>query len=347
MEKIKLSLIAEKFIGQANGVYTAFLEAVESLKKEPEIDLTVNKFETDTEVIHYHSIGLRYVLTSFFKSKRMIVSAHVVPDSFIGSLIFSRLWRPLAKHYLKFVYNSARMVIAVSPVVKAELEKLGVTSKINVLCNSVNRSKFKQDPEARKILRKKYNISEKDLVVLCVGQIQPRKGIFDFLESAKNLPEIKFVWVGGRPFGRLTADFDKMTEAVENAPKNVIFTGVINFDEMPNHYAMSDVYFMPSYQENFAFATVEASSVKLPLVLRDNVEYPETLFTHYLKGSNAQEFTEIIKQLYEDIKIFKKWQEESNILASKYTLKAYMKTLLSYYAEVKELNISKEYKATN
>ena len=88
---------------------------------------------------------------------------------------------------------------------------------------------------------------------------------------------------------------------------------------------------MPSYQENFAFATIEASSVKLPLLLRDNVEYPSSLFTHYLKGENSDDFAEIVTKLSEDSSFFEKWQNESEELASKYSLKAYMKQLKDIY----------------
>ena len=100
---------------------------------------------------------------------------------------------------------------------------------------------------------------------------------------------------------------------------------------MPFLYAMSDCFFMPSYQENFAFATIEASSVKLPLVLRDNVEYPSSLFTHYLKGKNANDFATIIKQLHSDEEFLIKWQNESDTLASKYDLVSYMKQLKEIY----------------
>lgn len=103
---------------------------------------------------------------------------------------------------------------------------------------------------------------------------------------------------------------------------------------MASYYAMSDCYFLPSYQENFAFATIEASSVKLPLVLRDNVEYPGTLFNHYLKGKDADDFATIISKLKQDPAYFKKWQNESDALATKYELKAYMKHLLKLYSEV-------------
>ncbi len=328
MEQLKINVIAEEFVGEANGVTTAILELIESLKRDSFYDLIESPKQAD--VVHAHTIGMDYIKQSFKYRNKLIVSAHVIPDSFIGSLIFSKLWRPLAKQYLKFVYNRAKEVIAVSPFVKIELEKIGVKSKIHVLCNSVNRSKFKQDQELRSTFREKLNLTT-EFVVTCVGQIQPRKGIYDFIETARLCPEVTFVWVGGTPFKGLTAEYNKLQEVVKNAPKNIIFTGIVDFEDMPGYYAMSDVYFMPSYQENFAFATIEASSVKLPLLLRDNVEYPSSLFTHYLKGNDANDFAEVITRLHNDPEFFALWQNESETLASKYSLKAYMQQLKDIY----------------
>tara|TARA_A100001015_G_scaffold45123_1_gene49715 strand:- start:14 stop:1021 length:1008 start_codon:yes stop_codon:yes gene_type:complete len=328
MKKIKIHVIAEDFVGEANGVTTAILELIQSLEKDSFYELVDDPKQAD--LIHAHTIGLKYIRQSYKFKQKMIVSAHVVPDSFIGSLIFSKLWQPLAKQYLKYVYNRSKEVIAVSPFVKLELEKIGVTSKIHVLCNSVDRQKFKQNSDLRKKIRDKHGLTN-EFVATCVGQIQPRKGIYDFIETAKQCPDITFVWVGGTPFKSLTADYKKLQEVVKDAPKNIIFTGIIDFNDMPAYYAMSDVYFMPSFQENFAFATIEASSVKLPLVLRDNVEYPSSLFTHYLKGKTASDFATIIQQLKTDQDYFSKWQMESENLASQYSLKAYNKTLKNIY----------------
>ena len=99
MNKLKF-VIAEEFVGEANGVTTAILELIDSLKNDPFYELDDIK---DADIIHAHTIGLDYIKQSYKYKNKMIVSAHVIPDSFIGSLIFSRLWRHLAKQYLKYV----------------------------------------------------------------------------------------------------------------------------------------------------------------------------------------------------------------------------------------------------
>jgi 1,2-diacylglycerol-3-alpha-glucose alpha-1,2-galactosyltransferase len=334
MPKLRVNLFFEKFVGEANGVYTAFVEAVDALKKRPDIALSINEKNPDCDVFHAHSIGLKYFLESFKHRRHLVTSAHVVPDSFIGSLILSELWRPIAKHYLRLAFNRAKLVVAVSPIVKSELEKIGVKSEIQVLCNAVDRKKFCSDAAKRAELRKKHSIAQDRFVALCVGQIQPRKGIYDFLETAKKCSDVTFVWVGGRPYGKLTADFAKLTEAVNGAPSNVIFTGAVPFEAMPGYYAMADVYFLPSLQENFAFATIEAASLKLPLLLRDNPEYPPTLFSHYLKGKSADDFASELKKLHSERSYLARWQGESDALANKYEASAYTENLVKLYRKV-------------
>jgi 1,2-diacylglycerol-3-alpha-glucose alpha-1,2-galactosyltransferase len=331
--KLRVNILAEKFIGEANGVTTAVLEMEDALKKRPELEVMVNS-SGPYDVLHAHSIGWDYVMKTGKGKTNTVVSAHVVPDSFIGSLIFSRLWRPMARWFLKFVYNRAALVLAVSPTVKRELEKIGVKTPIRVLCNSVDRHKFKPDSDARHAIRGQLGIGMEEKVVISVGQVQPRKGMADFMETARALPRVRFVWVGGRPFGRLTEEYDKMTNLIKNAPSNVIFTGIVPFSEMPRYYAASDIYFMPSFQENFAFATVEGASVKLPLVMRDNPEYPDTLLGHYLKASDAAGFTAVIRRLVEDPGFFAEWQSHSDALASAYEVGAHTEALVKVYKEI-------------
>ena len=332
-KKIIVNMFAEGFIGEANGVTTAFVEAVDALTKRRDIELKVNGKEP-YDVLHSQTIGPRFFFKRIGKKHKTIVSAHVVPDSFIGSLVFSRLWRPLAKWYLKFIYDRAQAVIAVSPKVGEELEKLGVKSKVYVLCNSVNREKFKPNDEAREEIRRKHNLSLEKKVAICVGQIQPRKGVDDFVAVAEALPGVTFMWVGGRPYGKLTQEHERMTEVIKNAPKNVIWAGIVKLEQMPAYYAAADIYFMPSFQENFAFATIEAASTKLPLVMRDNIEYPDSLFTHYLKAKDAEGFTALIKKLITDQPFFLEYQNESDALANKYEINAYTDKIVKIYKDV-------------
>ncbi|WP_367301730.1 hypothetical protein [Listeria fleischmannii] len=59
-------------------------------------------------------------------------------------------------------------------------------------------------------MRKKYQIPLDKFVVLGVGQVQHRKGVLDFIEVAKSLPDIQFVWAGGFSFGKITSGYEEL-----------------------------------------------------------------------------------------------------------------------------------------
>ena len=330
---LKVNIKMENFVGKGNGVYSAFITDIQALKNYTSLNINTCP-DDEADLLHYHSIGFGYLRAAMLYRQKIIVTAHVVPDSFNGSLIFSRYWQNSAKEYLRFAYQQAKLVIAVSPQVKIDLQNIGVTRPIEILPNSVDRGEFSFNPVLRAEFRRRLGISPQKFVVVGAGQIQPRKGIIDFVETARKLPHISFVWAGGRPYGKLTADFYQMNQLIETAPKNVNFIGQLDIHEMPGLYSAADVYFLPSYHENFAFATIEAAAVKLPLVLRDIEAYKSSLFNNYLAGKSVHEYVQIISRLSKDRNLYEHYQRLSADLADRYDIAARCQKLSELYREI-------------
>ena len=161
MKKITVNLVSEsEFTVQGHGVHTAYLETRHILESNPNIQLMVNaKPQKTTDLTHIHTVGLfamRRLLSRRGGAK--IVSAHIVPDSLIGSIIGAKYWTPIFKYYLRWFYNRADVVIAVSPYTKDELVKLGVKRHIEVVPNSIDTSNFINSPE-RKAKARRYMIA--------------------------------------------------------------------------------------------------------------------------------------------------------------------------------------------
>jgi 1,2-diacylglycerol-3-alpha-glucose alpha-1,2-galactosyltransferase len=207
-KKIKVNIISESvFTVQGNGVDTAFLDTRDALRKIG-AEVETNSYK-NCDIVHIHTVGPYSLLKLLKNRNKAVVTAHVVPDSFVGSLVLAKSWLPLAKIYLRFFYNQAKAVIAVSPEVKEELIALGVKQKIYILPNSVNLDKFKKDEKETLTLRKKYGLKKSDFVTITVGQVQPRKGVTTFIKVARALPDIQFIWAGGIPFKFLAADYER------------------------------------------------------------------------------------------------------------------------------------------
>jgi len=323
-----VNMISEsEYFTKGHGVHTAFINIVDMLR-EKGVEVWINSRQK-TDIIHIHTIG-PYSLYKTFTNNPVVISAHVIPSSFIGSLKGSQYWLPAASVYLRIFYNRADLVLAVAPKVKDELIKIGVQRRIGIFPNPINQKIFKEDAGLREAGRQKIGVTKSDFVVLGVGQIQPRKGFDDFWEVAKNLPKIKFVWSGGKPFKQFTAS-SKETKIGKNQPQNLSIAGPFGYENMPSIYNAADVFFLPSYQENAPMAVIEAGSCGLPLVLRDLTEYKVLYHEGYLAASTNPSFRAAILGLYDDKKLYKQVKEEGRNLSIKFSFDMQGDSLIQYY----------------
>lgn len=334
MPPIRVNIVSESDGFEAQGVHTAFVDMVEALKKRPEVEVLVNVPEKG-DILHAHTFGPHYWTKRSQYPGRRIMTAHVIPDSFKGSLIGWQLWMPLAERYLRFAYNSAAVVLAVAPHVKEDLKRIGVESRIEVLTNPVNESRFYVDPQFRTEGRKRLGLPEDAKVALSVGQIQPRKGVAEFIETARLCPDVTFVWLGGRPFGGLTADVKGLDAKIAAATPNVKFPGTVKLEEMPYYYSAADVFFFPSWQENCALAINEAMACGVPMLLKDNHEYPPLYGPdNYLKASDPQGYAWQIQHFFEDAELRARLREASLKVAKGFSVTAYADFLVNLYKEL-------------
>lgn len=89
------------------------------------------------------------------------------------------------KYMLSF-YKRMDYLVTVNPVFIDKLAEYGISKeKITYIPNVVSEKNFYPlKEEAKRKIRKKYGIRPEAFTVLCAGQLQKRKGIFDFLDVA-------------------------------------------------------------------------------------------------------------------------------------------------------------------
>lgn len=203
---MKVNVISESaFTVQGHGVHTAFTETIAALEGHTEAEVVSNSREV-CDIAHIHTVGPYSLGKILFASGAKVVSAHVTPDSFVGSLVGAKYWYGLAKLYLRWFYNRADAVLAVSDQVVSELKKMGVKRPVHLMPNIINTDVFKTTKAEKMSIRQRLGLGPEAFVVIGIGQVQPRKRIDSFLNAAKRLPQLQFVWAGGIPFKQLAAD---------------------------------------------------------------------------------------------------------------------------------------------
>lgn len=289
MARIAVNLISETtFIDRLTGPYIAFRDCIELLKNQTDIDVHINS-DKRCDIIHSHTCSPYFFYKKLrSRSKKTIITAHTIPETAIKTTAGAERSMWFIKWYFRKLFNFADVTIAVSPSVVDSLIKLKVASSIVTIPNPLRRDKFYPSLALREKGRLKWEIPAKQKTVLAVGQLVERKGITTFLEVARRLSHLLFLWVGYIP--ALAYDAGNLKKMLQKAPSNVRFLGKIPPSDMPLVYNAADVFLHSAYQETCGLVILEAAACELPVVIRNNPEY-RTLFTaDYIACKSTAEF---------------------------------------------------------
>lgn len=332
MEKIKIRMLssADKIDGQ--GVGSAYLEQISLVNESEKLEITKKK----PNIIHHHTINPNYYITMKLSKCPNVAYVHFLPHTLDESI---KLPKPIFKIFKKYVisfYNNADYLVVVNPIFIEDLKKYNINEKkIFYIPNYVSKEKFyKKSQSEKKAIREKYKIGKNKFVVVGAGQVQTRKGVKDFIECAKKLPNIEFVWCGGFSFGKITDGYEELKILMENPPQNVKFLGIIPRDEMNDVYNMADLFFLPSYNELFPMTILETANTEVPILLRKLELYKVILFDNYFKGDNNDEFVEIIKKLSQDKNMYNQGIQNSKNISDFYSKEHVMKMWEDFYQMV-------------
>lgn len=332
---MRVNIISEsEFTVQWHGVHTAFLELVKALEKQENI--TVQKNSDDpADILHFHTVGFYAVWKLLFSRGKKVITAHIVPESFIGSIKGAEHWKWLATIWLKFFYSRADLLLACSASVQRTLNNMGIPN-VEVFYNTIDMSEYRISREEKMKTREKFHIPEGTFVVLGNGQIQPRKRFDLFVKLAHDLPEMQFFWVGGIPFKNLGAEYGVMQDLLSHLPSNLTVTGIIPLSEVRQYYALSDAFCLLSTQENHPIAVLEAAWSDLPILLRDIPEYDDTFRGSVAMGKTDDEFPWILMKMAHDSEYRETLRAWSRRIAKRFDSTESIKYLLLKYLHLVE-----------
>ncbi len=286
------------------------------------------------DVLHAHTFGplaLLLVLLHKVRHKTVVIHAHTTPQDMQNSYVAAGVLSRLLSYYLEIYYNLADVCVAPSTYTKELLQKtLHIKRRIEVLSNGINLSSLDCSKQRAKNFKKRHDIPDKPLIV-SVGFVFIRKGIADFIEIARTLPEYHFVWVGRFLPSPLLPRETK--EVLSNAPENVLFTGRI--DSVCDPLSAADVFVFPSYEENQGIVALEASACALPIVLRDLPVYEDFVHeSNCIKFVTNHEFAAAVDILVKDKSAADTLGRNARKVAEKHDLSVVSKELLRIYVTV-------------
>ena len=342
--KLRINMLSNAESVKGQGVASAFREQVTLISEmKDDFEMAINSRSSKFDIYHIHTVDPKYRIR-ITKKHLNIMYVHFVPSKNDGSIKLPKLFNWIFTKYVESMYRKADEIVVVNPCFIGELEKIKIPkNKITYIPNFVDHNKFKPI-EKSKIdeLKDKYGVPKGTFVVLGSGQIQTRKGFDDFVEVAKENPDMTFIWAGGFSFGKITDGYEKYKKLLENLPQNMFHLSIIDREYMNEIYNICDVLFMPSFIELFPMTILEASNVFKPFLVRDLDLYKPILFSRYCKGNNVEEFGLELRKLKNDTTYYQLQSDNAKFISNFYNKEILMKTWKDYYYRVYEKWISKK-----
>lgn len=251
-------------------VYTKSL--AEELRKRGVEVVIDEKYQDNYDIIHVHGRPHLTLLQKLLNRKKtiLVTTTHMTTKELDGLIPKELMW--VADSYLIGLHQLCTKIFVTVPAIMKNLKKSNsIKNKLILLGYGVNLKRFfKRKDVDGEVFRKKLRIDSKRKIVLCVASIQKRKGVFDFIETAKKLPQYEFVWVGKIP---QTPYLEKRNELIkivkENKIPNLHFPGVLFEDKLVEAFYSADLFWLPSYSETFGLVVVEAAASGKQVLLRN------------------------------------------------------------------------------
>lgn len=344
--KYKINMLSTADTVKGQGVLSAYNEQVNLIREGlgDKFEVFENKVMIP-DIAHYHTISLRFFLSlPFMRMKAKTVGyVHFLPETLENSIHLNPISKTAFYGYVIRFYKSMDYLVTVNPLFVERLADLGIDrNKIRYIPNFVCDKLFYPIDDADKpSLRKQHGLPVDKFTVICAGQLQKRKGIFDFIEVAKKLPDMQFIWAGGFSFGSLSDGYAEIKESVASAPKNILFPGIVDREQMNLYYNMSDCLLLASFDELFPMTILESMNCHLPILLRDIDVYRDILNGYYISESDVDGFCSRLVQLRDDPDYYSRVRQMSIKGHEFYCRDRVLRMWDEFYTEIASTEITK------
>ena len=229
----------------------------------------VNLYKLDLLHAHYAipyayaAFTAKQMLKEEGKDIPLVTTLHGTDITLVGQL-------PSYKHAVEFSINQSDTITSVSESLKKDtLQIFNIKKEIKVITNFIDNTEF---DEFNACSRKQF-ATDDEKILIHVSNLRPVKRIIDVLEIFKDVEKhvkSKLIIIGEGP------DMEKVNEFLEKNPNlinKIRLLGKVN--DLYRILQLSDVFLLPSEQESFGLAALEAMAAQTPVISSNAGGIPE------------------------------------------------------------------------
>ena len=278
------------------------------------------------------------------KKITLIGTFHTVISDFghILKPVPERLTGKAAEKFGTKFYNRMHSIITPSHHTKMLLEGFGVKRPINVLSNGIDLGLFKPDVGGAEVIRERYGINDKPLV-LHVGRISKERNVEEFVRAAplilREIPDARFLVVGGGPH----LEYLKELAVKLNLGDYFKFTGRAPQEDLIAAYTTADVFVTASTIDTQGLVVLESLACGTPVVAANAKALPEIAVENetgllFEPGDIAGLAAQVVKML-RDQEMREKMSENGLNLVKSHSLEKSVDRLVEIYESAVEDNM--------
>ena len=229
----------------------------------------VNLYKLDLLHAHY---AIPYAYAAFTAKQMLKEEGKDIPlvTTLHGTDITLVGQHPSYKHAVEFSINKSDTITSVSESLKKDtLQIFNIKKEIKVITNFIDNTEF---DEFNACSRKQF-ATDDEKILIHVSNLRPVKRIEDVLEIFKDVEKhvkSKLIIIGEGP------DMEKVNEFLEENPhliSKIRLLGKVN--DLYRILQLSDLFLLPSEQESFGLAALEAMAAQTPVISSNAGGIPE------------------------------------------------------------------------
>ena len=318
------------------GIYDYRLSGIYPIK-------AINKIRKwNLDIIHSHTefgIGTfaRIIAKQF--DIPIVHTYHTMYEDYVHYITkghFNSTSKKIVEYFTKFYCDKtvAELIVPTKKTYDLFKEKYKYDRNVHIIPTGIEVERFyKENINFTKVgkLKKELGIKEDDFVILFVGRIAKEKSIDFLIDNQSSLvrknKKCKLLIVGGGP------DLDVLKKKAKKLGDNVIFTGKVPWNDVPNYYHLANCFATASTSETQGLTIIEAMAAGIPVVAYDDEAF-NTVINEEEDGylfSDKKKYKNSIIKLMSDKELCIRLGAQALIKSNKYSSKNYAEKVLEIY----------------
>ncbi|QOW11355.1 N-acetyl-alpha-D-glucosaminyl L-malate synthase BshA [Kaistella flava (ex Peng et al. 2021)] len=291
----------------------------------------VNLYKLDLLHAHY---AIPYAYAAFTAKQMLKEEGKDIPlvTTLHGTDITLVGQHPSYKHAVEFSINQSNTITSVSESLKKDtLQLFKITKEIQVITNFIDNGEFTVNTDCQ---RRQF-ATDDEKILIHVSNLRPVKRVGDVLQIFKNVnARVKsmLIIIGEGP------DMEVINQFLEEHPdliSKVRLLGKVN--DLYRILQLSDVFLLPSEQESFGLAALEAMAAETPVISSNAGGIPEVNIqgeTGYLTEiGNVEAMSNYTIKLLSDDALLAQMKKNAKEQALKFDLKNILPVYEKMYAD--------------